>query len=100
MADLDLLPRIRWDTGLAAAWTPGEEGAERALELFLDQALAGYAESMTCHLGDFTSYAALRNEIRDVEKEAAKAARTARAAIRRAKTRAKAERERLEKLSG
>ena len=45
-----------------------------------EEALAGYAESMTCHLGDFTSYAALRNEIRDIEKEAAKA----RSASRRA----------------
>jgi len=45
-----------------------------------EEALAGYATSMTCHLGDFTSYAALRNEIRDVEKEAAKA----RSASRRA----------------
>ncbi|HEY8881840.1 MAG TPA: DEAD/DEAH box helicase [Dermatophilaceae bacterium] len=45
-----------------------------------EEALAGYAESMTCHLGDFTSYAALRNEIRDVEKDAAKA----RSASRRA----------------
>ena len=45
-----------------------------------EEALAGYAKSMTCHLGDFTSYAALRNEIRDVEKEAAKA----RSASRRA----------------
>ncbi|HEY8820956.1 MAG TPA: DEAD/DEAH box helicase [Dermatophilaceae bacterium] len=45
-----------------------------------EEALAGYAKSMTCHLGDFTSYAALRNEIRDIEKEAAKA----RSASRRA----------------
>ena len=45
-----------------------------------EEALAGYAESMTCHMGDFTSYAALRNEIRDVEKDAAKA----RSASRRA----------------
>jgi len=45
-----------------------------------EEALAGYAESMTCHLGDFNSYAALRNEIRDIEKEAAKA----RSASRRA----------------
>jgi len=45
-----------------------------------EEALAGYAESMTCHLGDFTSYAALRNEIRDIEKEAARA----RSASRRA----------------
>jgi len=45
-----------------------------------EEALAGYAESMTCRLGDFTEYAALRNEIRDIEKEAAKA----RSASRRA----------------
>lgn len=45
-----------------------------------EEALAGYAESMTCHLGDFTAYAALRNEIGDIEKEAAKA----RSASRRA----------------
>jgi len=45
-----------------------------------EEALAGYAESMTCDLGDFTAYAALRNEIRDIEKEAAKA----RSASRRA----------------
>jgi ATP-dependent RNA helicase HelY len=38
-----------------------------------EDALAGYAEHMTCHLGDFTEYAALRNEIRTVEKEGAKA---------------------------
>ncbi len=45
-----------------------------------EEALAGYAASMTCDLGDFTAYAALRNEIRDVEKDAAKA----RSASRRA----------------
>jgi ATP-dependent RNA helicase HelY len=45
-----------------------------------EEALAGYAESMTCSRGDFTAYAALRNEIRDIEKEAAKA----RSASRRA----------------
>ncbi|GAA2743482.1 hypothetical protein GCM10009868_17430 [Terrabacter aerolatus] len=38
-----------------------------------EEALAGYAEQMTCHLGDFTEYAAIRNEIRDVEKEGARA---------------------------
>ena len=45
-----------------------------------EEALAGYAESMTCHLGDFTSYAGLRNQIRDIEKEGARA----RSASRRA----------------
>jgi len=38
-----------------------------------EEALAGYAEQMTCHLGDFAEYAAIRNEIRDVEKERARA---------------------------
>ncbi len=37
-----------------------------------EEALAGYAESMTCHLGDFTEYAAIREEIRTLEKEGAK----------------------------
>jgi ATP-dependent RNA helicase HelY len=45
-----------------------------------EEALAGYAQSMTCHLGDFTSYAALRNEIGDIEKEAAKARSSSRRA--------------------
>ena len=38
-----------------------------------EEALAGYAESMRCHLGDFSEYAALRNEIQTLEKESAKA---------------------------
>jgi ATP-dependent RNA helicase HelY len=33
-----------------------------------EQALAGYAESMTCHLGDFTEYAGLRRKVNDREK--------------------------------
>jgi ATP-dependent RNA helicase HelY len=33
-----------------------------------ESALAGYAESMTCHLGDFTEYAALRRKVGDREK--------------------------------
>jgi ATP-dependent RNA helicase HelY len=33
-----------------------------------EQALAGYAESMSCHLGDFTEYAALRRKVSDREK--------------------------------
>jgi len=45
-----------------------------------EQTLAGYAESMSCHLGDFSSYAALRNEIRELEKDSARA----RSASRRA----------------
>ncbi len=37
-----------------------------------EEALAGYAESMTCHLGDFSAYAALRRELADVEKGASR----------------------------
>ncbi len=37
-----------------------------------EEALAGYAESMTCHLGDFGEYARIRDEIRTVEKDAVK----------------------------
>ena len=37
-----------------------------------EEALAGYAESMHCHLGDFAEYAGIRNEIRTLEKEGAK----------------------------
>jgi len=38
-----------------------------------DEALAGYVEAMTCHLGDFEEYAAIRREISDVEKDAVRA---------------------------
>ncbi|MDN5791420.1 MAG: RNA helicase, partial [Micrococcales bacterium] len=38
-----------------------------------EEALAGYAESMMCDLGDFTEYAAMRNEITQLEKAEAKA---------------------------
>ncbi len=33
-----------------------------------EQALTGYAESMTCHLGDFIEYAGLRRKVNDREK--------------------------------
>ncbi|MGA8256327.1 MAG: DEAD/DEAH box helicase [Nocardioides sp.] len=41
-----------------------------------DDALAGYAEAATCHLGDFMEYAGLRRQISDVEKGASKARRS------------------------
>ncbi|MFP4160510.1 MAG: cryptochrome/photolyase family protein [Ectothiorhodospira sp.] len=40
---LGLLPRVRWDSGLAAAWQPGEAGARAALGDFRETALGGYA---------------------------------------------------------
>ncbi|MEI2775666.1 MAG: DEAD/DEAH box helicase [Tetrasphaera sp.] len=45
-----------------------------------EEALAGYAEAMTCHLGDFAEYAALRHRIGVLEKEGAKARSAARRA--------------------
>ncbi|WP_040160826.1 DEAD/DEAH box helicase [Mobilicoccus massiliensis] len=48
----------------------------------LTEAMAGYEEAMTCHLGDFTEYAELRRRLSDVEKEAGRArAATARIAV-------------------
>ncbi len=41
---LGLLPSIRWDGGLAKAWTPGEEGALAALSRFAEEAMADYDE--------------------------------------------------------
>ncbi len=43
-------------------------------------ALDGYAEAATCHLGDFMAYAALRRRIGEVEKGAARERRTDRRA--------------------
>ncbi len=45
-----------------------------------DEALDGYREAMSCHLGDFEEYAALRRKLSDVEAESAKSG----AALRRA----------------
>ncbi len=38
-----------------------------------DEALAGYAEAMTCHLGDFTEYARLRRRLSEAEKDSSRA---------------------------
>ncbi|MGE3741495.1 MAG: deoxyribodipyrimidine photo-lyase [Geminicoccaceae bacterium] len=43
LADWNLLPRLGWAGGIAAAWTPGEDGALRRLGEFLDERLADYA---------------------------------------------------------
>ncbi len=37
-----------------------------------DEALEGYREAMTCHLGDFEEYAAIRHQLGRLEKDAAK----------------------------
>jgi len=45
-----------------------------------EEALAGYRESMTCHLGDFEAYAALRRRLSDREAELARSGAAARKA--------------------
>jgi deoxyribodipyrimidine photo-lyase len=45
LESLALLPRIRWDQGLAAAWQPGESGAHEWLDVFGDDAIADYAHA-------------------------------------------------------
>lgn len=46
-----------------------------------EEALAGYAESMTCHLGDFTEYSRLRRELSDAEKAASRTTSRARKSL-------------------
>jgi deoxyribodipyrimidine photo-lyase len=45
VAELGLLPKIPWYSGLDERWTPGEAGAEAALQAFQDDALADYARA-------------------------------------------------------
>ena len=54
-----------------------------------EEALTGYAEAMTCHLGDFTEYASLRRRLADAEKD------TSREVARRRRSQALASLERL-----
>ena len=42
-----------------------------------EETLAGYAEPMNCHLGDFSEYAALRRKLTDVEKQSEPGSRAA-----------------------
>jgi deoxyribodipyrimidine photo-lyase len=42
---LHLLPRIRWDEGLAERWRPGEAGAHEQVEIFADDALSDYTQA-------------------------------------------------------
>ena len=41
---LGLAPSRAWDAGFWDEWTPGERGAHAAVQLFADEALAGYGE--------------------------------------------------------
>ena len=43
--ELDLLPHIKWDTGIREAWTQGEAGAHKQLKKFLNATVGDYAEA-------------------------------------------------------
>ena len=55
LGELGLLPRIRWDAGLAETWTPGEAGAARRLRQFIDAAMSAYADRRNTPSEDGTS---------------------------------------------
>ncbi|MBK9584651.1 MAG: deoxyribodipyrimidine photo-lyase [Alphaproteobacteria bacterium] len=42
--DLDLMPEIPWYSKMAQVWTPGEAGAQKRLEIFLESGLKDYKE--------------------------------------------------------
>lgn len=44
LRSLELLPRIRWDSGMASHWQPGEAGALARLDRFIDSAVTRYDE--------------------------------------------------------
>jgi deoxyribodipyrimidine photo-lyase len=45
LSAVGLVPSIRWDSGLAEAWRPGEAGAKEMLEVLGDDVIDHYAES-------------------------------------------------------
>ncbi len=44
LASLDLLPKIPWDKAFSDWWSPGEAGAHRSLDEFLDEAVQHYQD--------------------------------------------------------
>jgi len=42
LAELGLMPAVDWAAGFREVWQPGESGAKRRLERFLDDAIASY----------------------------------------------------------
>jgi len=55
LADLALLPAIRWDAGFPAYWEPGEAGAARRLKTFVARAMSEYADTRNLPDRDGTS---------------------------------------------
>ena len=55
LAELELLPKIKWDGGFAGAWQPGEAGAAARLKQFVARAMDGYADARNLPDRDGTS---------------------------------------------
>ncbi|HEX7630883.1 MAG TPA: deoxyribodipyrimidine photo-lyase, partial [Lacunisphaera sp.] len=55
LAELGLLPKIKWDAGLAAAWQPGESAAAKRLKQFAAGAMADYGDQRNLPAIDGTS---------------------------------------------
>ena len=55
LGDLELLPRIPWDAGLAERWQPGAAGARKRLERFAEDAVLDYSAQRDQPARDATS---------------------------------------------
>lgn len=55
LAELELRPKIKWDSGLAATWQPGEAGAAARLKTFVARAMDNYADARNLPDRDGTS---------------------------------------------
>jgi deoxyribodipyrimidine photo-lyase len=55
LAELHLLPRLKWADGFAEMWTPGEEGAQKRLRNFLKKNATAYDHARDIPSEDATS---------------------------------------------
>ncbi len=55
LADLDLLPRIKWDAGIAQTWEPGEAAAMKRLHRFTAGSIREYGERRNLPSAEGTS---------------------------------------------
>ena len=55
VAELELLPRVKWDAGFGAVWQPGEAGAAQRLKQFAARAMDAYDETRNLPDRDGTS---------------------------------------------
>lgn len=55
LAELELLPRLKWADGFGDIWTPGQEGAQKRLQVFLKKKAAVYDEARDIPSEDATS---------------------------------------------